>query len=84
MEHYTQLNMISSSFTFQEIVYIFYLKPIFWTFNFDATLQACINMIINSNFIFKLFCGASEGSMKAFKVLLKHFEAPQRSVKIKF
>ena len=34
----------------------------------------------NLNFIFKLLCGASKGFMKA---LIKPFEAPQRSVKIK-
>ena len=34
-------------------------------------------------FIFKLFCGASEGFIKAFKPFIKTFEVPQRSVKIK-
>ena len=34
-------------------------------------------------FIFTLFCGASQGFMKAFKAFIKPFEVPQRSVKIK-
>ena len=34
-------------------------------------------------FIFTLLCGASKGFIKAFKALIKPFEAPQRSVKIK-
>ena len=34
-------------------------------------------------FIFTLLCGASKGFMKALKVFIKPFEAPQRSVKIK-
>ena len=34
-------------------------------------------------FNFTLLCGASEGFMKALKVFIKPFEAPQRSVKIK-
>ena len=34
-------------------------------------------------FIFTLLCGASRGFMKALKVLLKPFEAAQRSLKIK-
>ena len=34
-------------------------------------------------FIFKLHCGASKDFMKAFKVFIKPFEPPQRSVKIK-
>ena len=29
-----------------------------------------------------LFCGASEGFMKAFKACINPFEVPQRSVKI--
>ena len=33
-------------------------------------------------FIFILLCGASKGFMKAFKVFMKPFETPQRSVKI--
>ena len=35
-------------------------------------------------FIFKLLCDASEGFMKALKASIKPFEAPQKSVKIKF
>ena len=34
-------------------------------------------------FIFALLFGASKGFMKAFKALIKPFEAPQRSVNIK-
>ena len=34
-------------------------------------------------FIFILTCGTSEGFMKALKAFIKHFEAPERSVKIK-
>ena len=34
-------------------------------------------------FIFTLLFGASKGFIKAFKVFIKPFEAPQRSVKIK-
>ena len=34
-------------------------------------------------FIFILLCGASKGVMKALKVFIKPFEAPQRSMKIK-
>ena len=34
-------------------------------------------------FIFSLLCGASKGFMKAIKVFIKLFEAPQRIVKIK-
>ena len=34
-------------------------------------------------FIFTLICGASEDFMKAFKVFIKLFEAPQRRVKTK-
>ena len=34
-------------------------------------------------FIFTLYCGASAGFMKALKVFIKPFEAPQRNVKIK-
>ena len=33
--------------------------------------------------IFTLLCGASKGFMRALKVFIKPFEAPQRSVKIK-
>ena len=33
--------------------------------------------------IFTLLCGASKSFLKAFKALIKPFEAPQRSVKIK-
>ena len=33
--------------------------------------------------IFALLFGASKGFMKAFKALIKPFEAPQRSVNIK-
>ena len=35
------------------------------------------------NFYFTLLYGASKGFMKALKVFIKPFEAPQRSVKIK-
>ena len=38
---------------------------------------------INLNFIFTLPCRASKGFMKALKALIKPFEAPQRSVKMK-
>ena len=34
-------------------------------------------------FIFTVLGGASKGFMKALKALLKPFQAPQRSVKIK-
>ena len=34
-------------------------------------------------FIFTLLCGTSKGYMTALKALIKPFEAPQRSVKIK-
>ena len=34
-------------------------------------------------FIFKLLCGASKGFLNFFKALIKPFETPQRSVKIK-
>ena len=34
--------------------------------------------------IFTLLCGASKGFMKALKAFIKPFEAPQRSMKIKF
>ena len=34
-------------------------------------------------FIFTLLCGAPKGFVKALKALIKPFEAPQRSVKIK-
>ena len=34
-------------------------------------------------FIFALLFGASKGFLKAFKALIKPFEAPQRSVNIK-
>ena len=34
-------------------------------------------------FIFILPCGTTEGFMKVLKAFIKHFEAPQRSVKIK-
>ena len=40
--------------------------------------------MLTSIFIFKLLCGASEGFMKALKALMKFFEAPQRSARIKF
>ena len=33
--------------------------------------------------MFTLLCGASKGFMKVFKAFIKHFEAPQRGVKIK-
>ena len=33
-------------------------------------------------FIFTFLCGTSKGFMKAFKVLIKGFKAPQKSVKI--
>ena len=40
---------------------------------------------IKLNFYFhtSLLCSASKGFMKAFKVFIKPFEAPQRSVEIK-
>ena len=34
-------------------------------------------------FAFTLLCGASKGFIKAFKALIKPFEASQRSVEIK-
>ena len=33
--------------------------------------------------MFTLLCGASKGFMKALKTIIKYYEAPQRSVKIK-
>ena len=33
--------------------------------------------------LFTLLCGISKGFIKAFKVFIKPFETPQRSVKIK-
>ena len=55
--------------------------------------ESCIEIKINSNVYFhtSLWClkrfyeglGASKGFMKTFKVFMKYFEAPQRSVKIK-
>ena len=33
-------------------------------------------------FIFTLLCGVAKGFMKALKAFVKHFEAPQGSVKI--
>ena len=44
-----------------------------------SILESYIKIRIDLNFTFTLLCGASKGFMKAF---LKHFEAPQRSVKI--
>ena len=38
---------------------------------------------LTSIFIFRLLCGASKSFMKALKVFIKTFEAPQRSLKIK-
>ena len=35
------------------------------------------------NFIFTFRYGASKGFKKAFKAFIKHFEAPQKNVKIK-
>ena len=35
-------------------------------------------------FIFALICGTSKCFMKAFRVFIKSFKAPQRSMKIKF
>ena len=34
-------------------------------------------------FFFKLLCGISKGFMKALKVFIKRFDAPQKSVRIK-
>ena len=42
-----------------------------------------IKIKINVIFFFTLLCRATKGFMKAFKALIKHFEAPQRNVKIK-
>ena len=44
----------------------------------------CIKIKINLNFIFTLLFGASKGFMKDLKAFIKSFEAPQRSVQIKF
>ena len=38
---------------------------------------------INLYFYFHTFCGSSKGFMKAFKVFIKTFAAPERNVKIK-
>ena len=38
---------------------------------------------LSSISIFTLYCGASNGLMKAFKSFIRPFEAPQSSVKIK-
>ena len=38
---------------------------------------------INSNFIFKLLCGALKCFMKAFEGFIKPFQAPKRNMKIK-
>ena len=46
-------------------------------------IMEAIEIKIELNFIFTLLCGASKGFMKAFKVFIKPFEAPQKSVKIK-
>ena len=47
-------------------------------------LESCIKIKINLNFVFTpLLWGPSKGFMKAFKAIIKPFEAPQRSVKMK-
>ena len=38
---------------------------------------------LTKKFIFILLCGASKSFIKAFKALVKPFEVPQRSLKIK-
>ena len=52
--------------------------PAMWLVN------VCLLMFVYAFFfIFTLLCGASKSFMKAFNALIKPFEAPQRSVKIK-
>ena len=45
--------------------------------------ESYIKIKINLIFILALLFSASKGFMKAFKALIKSFETPQRSVKIK-
>ena len=45
--------------------------------------KRCIKITIKLSFYFHIFCGASQGFMKFFKALIKHFKAAQRSVKMK-
>ena len=51
--------------------------------NVTCISESCIEIKIKLNFYFHTFCGDSEGFLKAFKVFIKPFEAPERSVKIK-
>ena len=53
------------------------------TLNVPYISESCFVMKIKLIFIFTLLFGPSKGFMKTFKVFIKHFEAPQRSVKIK-
>ena len=51
--------------------------PAMWLVN------VCLLMFVYAFFFIFTLCGASKSFMKAFNALIKPFEAPQRSVKIK-
>ena len=59
------------------IVFILFLSlpPRIW--------ESCIKWKLTYFFIFILLCGVSKGFMKSLVALIKTFEAPQRSVKVK-
>ena len=74
-----QNNVLSAQLTY------LFLVVFIWSFS-KLTLPVTIpdeEKKLSYNFIFKLLCEASKGFMKALKTLIKPFEAPQRSVKIK-
>ena len=56
-----------------------------WSYplTYRAFLKVVLKWKLSEIVIFTLLCGASKSFLKAFKALIKPFEAPQRSVKIK-
>ena len=53
------------------------------TLNVLCISESYTEIKIKLIFFFTLLCGASKGLMKAFKVFIKPFKAPQRRVQIK-
>ena len=75
--------MISVDVIDQVIATRVYWLCIRWYLTLPVTFisEGCFEIKIK--FFFPLLGGASKGFMKAFKVFIKTFEVPQRSVKIK-
>ena len=62
---------------------LFNFESLTLSFNPHAFKKGVSKQKLAQIFIFTLLCGISKGFMKALKAFIKHFDALQRSVKIK-